>query len=78
MRHFTFILGIRIFHSYFKMCLSALLSKYTNWNLAGYRIPGHCEPVTDVTGVAIPRLDVPLFVNEFRKTAGKNGLYNDK
>ena len=23
------------------------------------RIPGHCEPVTDVTGVAIPRLEEP-------------------
>ena len=29
------------------------------------------------TGVAIPRLDVPLFVDKFRKTVQKNGLYDD-
>ena len=31
---------------YYIMYLSVRLSiTYTNWNLAGYRIPGHCEPV---------------------------------
>ena len=34
-----------------------------------YRIPGHCEPVTDVTGVAISRI-VPFLVDKFRETAG--------
>ena len=30
------------------------------------------------TGVAIPRIDVPLLMDEFRKTVQKNGLYDDK
>ena len=31
---------------YYIICLPVRLSiTYTNWNLAGYRIPGHCEPV---------------------------------
>ena len=29
------------------------------------------------TGVAIPRIDVPPLVEEFQKTAQKNGLYDD-
>ena len=30
---------------YYIICLPVQLSIiYTNWNLAGYRIPGHCEP----------------------------------
>ena len=29
------------------------------------------------TGVAIPRLEVLLFVDEFQKTVQKNGLYDD-
>ena len=30
---------------YYIICLPVQLSiTYTNWNLAGYRIPGHCEP----------------------------------
>ena len=39
---------------YYIICLPVQLSiTYTNWNLQGYRISSHCEPVTDVTGVAI-------------------------
>ena len=34
--------------------------------------------MTDVTGVAIPRIEVPLLVEEFQKTAQKNGLYDDR
>ncbi|MGN1026045.1 MAG: hypothetical protein ACI4P4_06540, partial [Faecousia sp.] len=30
------------------------------------------------TGVAISRIDVPLFVDEFQKTVQKNGLYDDR
>ena len=30
------------------------------------------------TGVAIPRIDVPPLVEEFQKTAQKNGLYDDR
>ena len=41
-----------------------------------YPKPGDCH--TSVrTGVAIPRLDVPLLVDKFRKTVQKNGLYDD-
>ena len=60
-------------------------NKKRNWNLAGRqnvsfrtRIPGHCEPVTDVTGVAISRIEAPFLVDKFRKTVRKNGLYDDK
>ena len=35
-----------------------------------YRIPCHCEPVR-FPGVAIPWLEVLLFVDEFRETAQK-------
>ena len=41
-----------------------------NWNLTSYRIPCHCEPVR-FPGVAIPRIDVPLLVDEFWETAQK-------
>ena len=41
-----------------------------------WRIPGHCEKVAH-TGVAIPRLDAPLLVDEFQKSVQKNGLYDD-
>ena len=37
-----------------------------------YRTPGHCEPVTDVTGVAISRIEAPFLMDEFREMAGKN------
>ena len=60
------------------LCLSDAFSKAGNWNLTGHRLPGHCEPVTDVTGVAISSLEVPLLVDKFRETAEKNGLYDDK
>lgn len=41
-----------------------------------WRIPGHCEKVAHI-GVAIPRLDAPLLVDEFQKSVQKNGLYDD-
>ena len=39
---------------------------------------GHCEPVTDVTGVAISRIEVQFLVDEFRKTVQKYSLYDDR
>ena len=33
---------------------------------------------SDHTGVAIPRIDVPLLVDKFQKTSQKNGLYDDR
>ena len=47
------------FGRFFRLLREAKRLPYalTNWNLSGrrvrYRTPGHCEPVTDVTGVAI-------------------------
>ena len=44
-----------------------------NWNLSNSqslraRLPGHCEPVTDVTGVAISWIEELFLVDEFRET----------
>ena len=54
------------------MLIGRYLSSAANWNLTSYRIPGHCEPVTDVTGVAISRIEAPFLMDEFREMAGKN------
>ena len=42
----------------------------TSMQIGIWRIPGHCEPVR-FPGVAIPWLEVLLFVDEFRETAQK-------
>ncbi len=39
------------------------------------RIPGHCEPVTDVTGVAIPKIDA-LGNNALQIAPGKSGGFS--
>ena len=67
------------FGRFFRLLREAKRLPYalTNWNLTGYRIPGHCEPVR-FPGVAIPRIDVPLLVDKFQKTSQKNGLYDDR
>ena len=46
---------------------------FANWNLANSR----SLRASVHTGVAIPRLDVPLLVDKFRKTVQKDGLYDD-
>ena len=66
------------FGRFFRLLREAKRLPYalTNWNLSGrrvrYRTPGHCEPVTDVTGVAISRIEAPFLMDEFREMAGKN------
>ena len=53
---------------------SGIFSIQINWNLANSR----SLRTSPQTGVAIPRIDAPLLVDEFQKTVQKSGMYDER